>query len=161
VIKILYIKRSLQVEKCLNPGEASFKVKRFIGSGPSFAICVFSVILTFQSNARAVSARVSRFFTIGSSYYCCKCARVFRWCRFYFFERSSSSLLSTVVGIVESAFESVFGVEGRIIFEPSSSSCCRRSSVLLKVHLRSSSVSKVVLFLSARIRIAVEGRLYC
>jgi hypothetical protein len=56
---------------CFPTGGASFKVKISIGSGPSFAICVaicvFSVILTFQSNARAVSARVSRFFTIGSS----------------------------------------------------------------------------------------------
>jgi hypothetical protein len=64
----------------------------------------------------------------------------------YFFERSSSYLLSMVVEIVESALESVFGVEGRIIFESSSSSCCRRPSLLLKVRLSPSSVFKAVLF---------------
>ena len=114
----------------LPPWRVSSKVKISIGSGPSFAICVFSVILTFHSNARTVSARVSRFFTIGSSHYCCKCARVVVGVVF-FFERSSSSLLSTVVVIVESALESVFGVEGRIIF------------------------------LSARVRLVVYGRRYC
>ena len=58
-------------------------------------------------------------------------------------------MLSTVVGIVESALEIVFSVEGRIdfiFFERSSSTCCRRSSLLLKVRSSSSLASKVVLF---------------
>ena len=130
VNKIWYIKRSLQVGMCFPLGGAGFKVKISIGSGPSFAICVFSVILTFHSNARSVSARVSRFFTIGSSHYCCKCARV-------------------VVGVV------LFFLSARIHL------CCRRSLLLLKVRLSPSSVLKVVLFLSARVRLVVYGRRYC
>ena len=44
VIKIWYIKRSLQVEMCFHlVGQAS-RSKYPIGSGPSFAICVFPAI---------------------------------------------------------------------------------------------------------------------
>jgi hypothetical protein len=85
---------------CSPTGGQASRSNISIGSGPSFAICVFSVILTFQSDARAVSARVSRFFTIGSL-------------------------------------------------------------LLLKVRSSPSSVFKVELFLSARIRLVVDGRRYC
>jgi hypothetical protein len=128
MIKIWYIKRSLQVNMCIPTGGQASRSKISIGFGPSFAICVFSAILTFQSNARAVFARVSRFFTIRSSLLLKVCS-------------SPSSVLN--------------------FFERSSSSCCRRSSLLLKVCSSPSSVLKAGLFLSARVRLVVDGRCYC
>ena len=44
VIKIWYIKRSLQVEMCFHLGGQASRSKYPIGYGPSFAICLFPAI---------------------------------------------------------------------------------------------------------------------
>ena len=60
VIKIWYIKRSLQVEMCFPLGGQASRSKFSIGSGSSYAIYVFYLIaLEVSLQRRALCARVS------------------------------------------------------------------------------------------------------